>query len=83
MGLEHLRQAQDIVPIVSVQNRYSVTARDSEAVLQACAEQGVGFIPWFPLDAGRVAADGLAEIASRTRRDPEAGRARVAPAALA
>ena len=64
VGLEHLRRAQDIVPIVSVQNRYSVTARDSEAVLQACAEQGVGFIPWFPLDAGRVAADGLAEIAS-------------------
>lgn len=64
VGAGHLRQAQEIVPIVSVQNRYSVTARDSEAVLEACAEQGLGFIPWFPLDAGGIAADLLAEIAS-------------------
>lgn len=64
VGVEHLRRAQEIVPIVSVQNRYSVTARDSEGVLKACAEQGLGFIPWFPLDAGGIAADVLAEIAS-------------------
>jgi aryl-alcohol dehydrogenase-like predicted oxidoreductase len=64
VGVDHLRQAQEIVPIVSVQNRYSVTARDSEDLLDACREQGLAFIPWFPLDAGRVAADLLAEIAS-------------------
>ena len=52
MGTDHLEQAQKIVPIVSVQNRYSVTARDSEAVMKACEEQGLAFIPWFPLDAG-------------------------------
>jgi pyridoxine 4-dehydrogenase len=63
VGRRHLEQAQQIVPIVSVQNRYSVTARDSEQVLEVCAEQGLGFIPWFPLDAGRAGADVLAEIA--------------------
>jgi len=63
-GVEHLRRAQEIVPIASVQNRYSVTARDSEDVLNACQEQGLAFIPWFPLDAGRIGADVLAEIAS-------------------
>ena len=56
VGTEHLEQAQKIVPIVSVQNRYSVTARDSEAVLKACEEQGLAFIPWFPLDAGGIGA---------------------------
>ena len=64
VGVEHLRRAQEIVPIVSVQNRYSVTARDSEAVLGTCQEQGLGFIPWFPLDAGGIAADVLAEVGS-------------------
>ena len=64
VGVGHLRQAQEIVPIVSVQNRYSVTARDSEAVLGTCQEQGLGFIPWFPLDAGGIAADVLAEVGS-------------------
>jgi pyridoxine 4-dehydrogenase len=63
VGRRHLEQAQGIVPIVSVQNRYSVTARDSEPVLQACEEQGIGFIPWFPLDAGGIGQAVLAEVA--------------------
>ena len=64
VGAEHIEQAQEIVPIVSVQNRYSVTARDSEPVLKACEEQGLAFIPWFPLDAGQVAQDVLAGVAA-------------------
>ena len=63
VGRRHLDEAQSIVPIVSVQNRYSVSARDSEPVLEACAEQGLGFIPWFPLDAGSPKSDALREIA--------------------
>ena len=62
VGRSHLEEAQRIVPIVSVQNRYSVSARDSEAVLDACAEH-LGFIPWFPLDAGSPQAQALREIA--------------------
>ena len=64
VGVGHVEQAQEIVPIVSVQNRYSVTARDSEDVLKECEDRGLGFIPWFPLDAGRVGQDVLAEVAA-------------------
>jgi pyridoxine 4-dehydrogenase len=64
VGVQHLEQAQKIAPIVSVQNRYSVTARGSEDAVQACEQQGIAFIPWFPLDAGRIAQDVLAEVAA-------------------
>jgi aryl-alcohol dehydrogenase-like predicted oxidoreductase len=63
VGVEHLEQAEKIVPVVSVQNRYSVTARDSEAQLKACEQQGIAFIPWFPLDAGGIGHDVLTEVA--------------------
>jgi pyridoxine 4-dehydrogenase len=43
------------VDIVSVQNRYSVTDRGSEDVLNYCEQHNVAFIPWFPLAAGRRA----------------------------
>jgi pyridoxine 4-dehydrogenase len=64
VGVEHIEQAQEIVPIVSVQNRYSVTARNSEGALKKCEADGLGFIPWFPLDAGDIAQDVLAEVAA-------------------
>ena len=70
VGVDHIAQAQDIVPIVSVQNRYSFTARDSEPVLQACEKQGLAFIPWFPLDAGGMGQDALAEIAKAHEATP-------------
>ena len=64
VGRSHLATAQEIVPIVSIQNRYSLTSRDSEQVLEACESEGIGFIPWFPLDTGSLAdADGLEEVA--------------------
>jgi pyridoxine 4-dehydrogenase len=62
VGVEHIERAQQIVPIVSVQNRYSVTKRDSEDVLKRCEAEGLAFIPWFPLDAGDVEEDVLAEV---------------------
>jgi pyridoxine 4-dehydrogenase len=63
VGTRHLTAAESIVPIVSVQNRYSVTARDSENVLKACEQGGKGFIPWFPLDAGREGSGLIDEVA--------------------
>jgi pyridoxine 4-dehydrogenase len=64
VGRSHLATAREIVPIVSIQNRYSLTSRDSEQVLEACEADGLGFIPWFPLDTGSLAsADGLDEVA--------------------
>jgi aryl-alcohol dehydrogenase-like predicted oxidoreductase len=41
-----------------VQNRYNLEDRDSEDVLDACEEAGIGFIPWFPLATGRLAEPG-------------------------
>ncbi len=64
-----LAAARAIVPIVSVQNRYNVVARESEDVLIACERDGLAFLPYFPIDAGDLAkASGdLAEIASAHR----------------
>src|ERR1035438_3522371 len=54
VSVKQIQHARTIVPIVSVQNRYSVTDRGSEAVLEYCEKEKMGFIPWFPLAAGRV-----------------------------
>jgi aryl-alcohol dehydrogenase-like predicted oxidoreductase len=62
--VEQLRAAQEIVQVVSVQNRYSVGDRSSDAVLEACEEQGIAFLPYSPLQSaeGPVGA-ALTEIA--------------------
>jgi pyridoxine 4-dehydrogenase len=72
VGVRELEIALDIVPIASVQNRYNLTDRSSEAVLQACEREEVGFIPWFPLAMGRLARPGgsLGEIAARHDATP-------------
>jgi aryl-alcohol dehydrogenase-like predicted oxidoreductase len=41
--------------VATVQNRYNLVDRGSEDVLNYCEEHGIGFIPWFPLAAGRLA----------------------------
>jgi aryl-alcohol dehydrogenase-like predicted oxidoreductase len=66
VGVRELEIALDIVPVASVQNRYNLFDRSSEAVLQACEREGVGFIPWYPLATGRLSRpggslDGVAE----------------------
>ncbi|CAA9402750.1 MAG: Putative oxidoreductase [uncultured Rubrobacteraceae bacterium] len=62
-----LETARGIVPIVSVQNRYNLNDRRSEAVLRACECAGIAFIPWLPLATGRLARPGgtLRETATR------------------
>jgi pyridoxine 4-dehydrogenase len=55
---DQLATAQGIVPIASVQNRYNLTDREHEDVLDACERQGIGFIPWFPLATGDLAKPG-------------------------
>ena len=69
-GVQHLEQAQGIVPIVSVQNRYSLTARNSEDMLRRCEAEGLAFIPWFPLDAGDIAQELLDEVAAEHGATP-------------
>ncbi len=61
---EHIERARRVVPIVSVQNRYSFADREWDYVVEYCERNGVAFIPWFPLGAGRVAGETLDQIAS-------------------
>ena len=72
VGVRELEIALDIVPVASVQNRYNLSDRSSEAVLQACEREGVGFIPWYPLATGRLARPGgpLDEVAERHDATP-------------
>lgn len=53
-----IKAAQRVFPVATVQNRYNLTDRTSEAVLDYCEEQVIGFIPWFPLSSGRLTAPG-------------------------
>jgi pyridoxine 4-dehydrogenase len=53
-----LAEAREIVEVVSVQNRYSADDRGSEEVLEACERDGIPFIPWFPLGAGKATKPG-------------------------
>ncbi|MCA1717533.1 MAG: aldo/keto reductase [Actinobacteria bacterium] len=72
VGVEEIQQAREIVPIASVQNRYNLTDRGSEDVLDFCEREGIGFIPWFPLAVGDLARSGglLDEIAARHDAPP-------------
>ena len=67
---EHIERARKIVPIVSVQNRYSFADREWDYVVDYCERNGIGFIPWFPLGAGRVAGDVLERIARAHEATP-------------
>jgi aryl-alcohol dehydrogenase-like predicted oxidoreductase len=61
--VEHIDRARKIVPIVSVQNRYSFADREWDNVVDYCERSEIAFIPWFPLGAGRVAGRLLERIA--------------------
>src|SRR6202161_1215510 len=63
VSVEHIERAREIVPIVSVQNRYSFADREWDNVVDYCEFNGIAFIPWFPLGAGRVAGRLLERIA--------------------
>jgi pyridoxine 4-dehydrogenase len=65
--VEEVEAARRIVPIATVQNRYNLDDRSWDAVLDHCAEQGIGFIPWYPLAVGTLADAGgpLEEAAGR------------------
>ncbi|MGB7599668.1 MAG: aldo/keto reductase [Candidatus Sulfotelmatobacter sp.] len=64
---EHIERARKIVPIASVQNRYSFADREWDYVVDYCGSNGIAFIPWFPLGAGKVAGEVLDEIARAHR----------------
>jgi pyridoxine 4-dehydrogenase len=49
-----IEEAQKIVPIVTVQNRYSLADRRHEQTLAWCQQRGIGFLPWYPIAAGKI-----------------------------
>src|SRR5580704_17556371 len=67
---EHIDRARKIVPIVSVQNRYSFADREWDYVVDYCERNGIAFIPWFPLGAGKVAGEVLNRIAQAHNASP-------------
>jgi pyridoxine 4-dehydrogenase len=52
VSVELLRRAQELVPVVSVQNRYSLVDREADGVLDECEREGIMFLPWYPLAVG-------------------------------
>ena len=68
--VEHIERARKIIPIVSVQNRYSFADREWDYVVDYCERNGIAFIPWFPLGAGTVAGRLLERIAKAHQVKP-------------
>lgn len=67
---EHIERARKLVPIVSVQNRYSFADREWDYVMEYCQRNRIAFIPWFPLGAGKVAGEVLNRIARAHSASP-------------
>jgi pyridoxine 4-dehydrogenase len=71
-----IEQAQKIVPIVTVQNRYSLADRRHEETLNWCEQRGIAFLPWYPMAAGKLLkrdsplAQSLSQIAARHSATP-------------
>jgi len=72
VSVEQIEAARTIVPIATVQNLYNLANRQSEAQLEHCEANAIGFIPWFPIATGALAAQGgpLAEVASEVGASP-------------
>jgi len=67
---EHIQRAQKIVPIVSVQNRYSFADRESDFIIDYCEQQRIAFFPWAPLGQMREAHDALNREAEALHASP-------------
>jgi len=67
VSVDELRKARRIAPIASVQNRFNLGDRSSDAVLDACEKAGIAFLPWYPLSAGGSAA-GTGALGTVARR---------------
>ena len=58
VSVEEIEAARRIVDVATVQNRYNLVDRSSDAELRYCTEHGIGFMPWAPADAGALAREG-------------------------
>jgi len=72
VDVKQIERAQKFFPVVSVQNRYNLADREWENVLDFCEKEKIGFIPWFPLQTGKLAGSGgpLARVAKKHGATP-------------
>ncbi len=72
VSVEDIEAARKVFPVATVQNLYNLVNRKSEAVLDYCARENIGFMPWFPLASGSLARDGsvLSDVARRLNASP-------------
>jgi len=72
VNVAEIEVASKYFPVATVQNRYNLADRTSEATLDYCARNGIGFIPWFPLNAGELARErsALDSIARKHKATP-------------
>jgi len=68
VGIAQVERARDVVPIAAVQNRYNLGDREHDEVIDHCAEQGIVFVPYFPLRGSDAPA--IAETAERRGATP-------------
>ena len=66
--IEEIKAAQAYFPVATVQNRYNLTDRAHEDVLDFCEAAGIGFIPWYPLAAGNLTNRGTHDAVARARK---------------
>ncbi len=72
VSVKDIEAAQKYFPVATVQNRYNLGDRESEAVLDFCEKNQIGFIPWYPLNAGELSREGspLDAIARKHKATP-------------
>jgi aryl-alcohol dehydrogenase-like predicted oxidoreductase len=72
VNVEQIERARRYFPVVSVQNRYNLEQREWDPVLDYCEREGIAFIPWNPLEVGKLAEAGgaVAEVAARHGATP-------------
>jgi pyridoxine 4-dehydrogenase len=80
VSVGELEQAREVADIATVQNLHNLVHRESQAVLDFCTEHGIGFIPWFPIAAGKLARPG--GVVDELAKKYEASAAQVALAWL-
>jgi pyridoxine 4-dehydrogenase len=78
VSVEEIKAAQEVFEVATVQNLYNLTNRQSDDVLRYCEDQGIGFIPWFPLASGELARPGGAVDAIAHAHDATAGQVALA-----
>lgn len=80
VSVREIERAQKTVPIVSVQNKYNIADRTHESVLQFCEKHRLGFIPWFPMEQGKLSRPG--SVLDQAAKSHKASTAQLAVAWL-